>query len=315
MQCKLVHVLPEGSDWIYELKFDGFRALALKTGPTVRILSRNRRNLSSKFPEIVEAVRALPLQDGVIDGEIVALDAAGRPSFQDLQHAGRPGFTARPICFYAFDFLNREGEELTHLPLARRKGLLLRAIHGISDRVRFVEALEGKPKQIIAAICRFKLEGVVAKQIQSRYESNRRSGAWVKYKCGLEQEFVISGYTRGKGRNQPFGAAIVGYYDRGLFRYAGKVGSGFSGAEIRDLLRSCSDLVQMRCPFDHIPHSEGSSWSPGLTATELKSATWLRPEKVCRVRFIEWTRDGHLRHPCFEGLRLDKDAKDVVREG
>jgi bifunctional non-homologous end joining protein LigD len=314
MKCKLVGSLPSGGDWLYELKFDGYRALAIKTGKTVKLLSRNKKDFTSSYPEIVEAVRTLPLREGVIDGEIVALDASGKPSFQALQHASAPGRAPRSICFYAFDLLNWKGKDLTSLPLTRRKQLLLQAVGNGHQCVRVGHALEGEPKAIVAEIRRRQLEGVVAKRVDSKYQPGKRSGVWVKYKCGYEQEFVIGGYTAGKGARQPFGALIVGYYEKETLRYASKVGTGFSEVQIRDLLARFEPLRQSRCPCEAIPKGGGNSWSDGLTAAELRSAVWLKPVLVCRVRFTEWTNDGHLRHPCYEGLREDRNAREVVPE-
>jgi bifunctional non-homologous end joining protein LigD len=148
----------------------------------------------------------------------------------------------------------------------------------------------------------------------SSYEPDKRTGAWSKFKIGFEQEFVIGGYTRDQGSRSSFGALIVGYYDQGKLRYASKVGTGFSHLQIRQIIEKSKPFQQPNCPFDHITESGGTSWSYGLTATERKTAVWLKPVLLCRVRFTEWTSDGHLRHPSFEGLRDDKDPREVVLE-
>ena len=148
----------------------------------------------------------------------------------------------------------------------------------------------------------------------SKYEPDKRTGAWSKFKIGLEQEFVIGGYTRGQGSRSAFGALIVGYYDQGKLRYASKVGTGFSNLQIRQITEKCKPLQRADCPLDQIPDSRGTRWGYGLTAAERKTAVWLNPVLVCRVRFTEWTGDGHLRHPAFEGLREDKDPRKIVRE-
>ena len=193
---------------------------------------------------------------------------------------------------------------MTSLPLRRRKELLREVTGGEQDGVRFVEALDGTPDAILTEICRHSLEGIVAKRTNSKYEPSKRSGAWVRYKCGYEQDFVIGGHTAGKGARQPFGALIVGYYEKETLRYASKVGTGFSEFQIRDLLARFASLRQSRCPFEAIPKGGGTSWSYGLTAAELRSAVWLKPAIICRVRFTEWTCNGHLRHPSFQGLLL-----------
>jgi bifunctional non-homologous end joining protein LigD len=314
MQCKLVDCLPVGSQWRYELKLDGYRTLAIKTAAGTRLISRNQKDLSQQFPEIVAAVAKLNVQEAVIDGEIVAVDKTGKPSFQALQHAGRPRTGGRPILYFAFDLLNLTGKAITSLPLTHRKDLLSQILAGAPDRMRFCGFLEGDPDAILKAIRHDNLEGIVAKLASSRYEPDKRSGAWVKFKCGFTEEFVIGGYTLGHGGRTGFGALIVGYYRDDKLFYASKVGSGFSNLQIRQLVERAASLRQALSPFERIPESDGSSWAYGLTAAERRTAVWLKPTLVCRVRFTEWTRDGHLRHPIFEGMRDDKDVREVVRE-
>ena len=314
MKAKRVDCLPSGEQWRYELKLDGYRAEAIKTSTGVRLISRNEKDLSSDYPEIVEDIRRLPMRQGVLDGEIVAVDASGKPFFQKLQHLGKPGHTSRPILYFAFDILNLEGKPLLSLPLLERKRPLERVLRNARSHVRFVPFLEGEPDRILTEICRNNLEGVVAKLASSAYQPDKRTGAWVKFKCGFAQDFVIGGYTRGQGNRSAFGALIVGYYESGRLRYASKVGTGFSNVQIREFLRLSQPLIQSRPPFEHIPLGQGTSWSYGLTAAELRSSVWLKPVLVCRVRFTEWTMGGHLRHPCFEGLR-HQEAGKVTREG
>jgi bifunctional non-homologous end joining protein LigD len=314
MQAKPVDQLPVGEQWRYELKLDGYRALAIKTAAGVKLISRNENDLSAVYPEIVAGVRLLPLRQGVLDGEIVAVDEAGRPSFQMLQHLGSPGRNSRPILYFAFDLLNLDGRSLLSLPLAERKRLLEDVLRTASPNIRFVPFLEGDADTVLKAIRGTGLEGVVAKLAASRYEPGKRSGAWSKFKTGHEQEFVIGGYTRGRGGRSEFGALIVGYYEQGQLRYASKVGTGFSNRQIREFVAGTEPLRQGQSPFDSIPESDGTSGSYGLTATERKTAVWLKPVLVCRVRFTEWTLEGHLRHPAFEGMRPDKKARDVFRE-
>lgn len=314
MQCKIVDRLPVGEEWRYELKLDGYRAEAVKTAAGVRLISRNQKDLTGDYPELVEAVQALGMREGVLDGEIVAVDASGRPSFQTLQHLGHFGREHRPVFYFAFDLLNLESKSPLALPLVERKELLARTFRDAPSRVRFASFLEGDPNAIAAEICRQNLEGIVAKRANSRYEPDKRSGAWMKWKCGFEQEFVIGGYTRGSGGRTAFGALIVGYHEAGKLRYAAKVGTGFSVAQIRQIIEATKALVQAAPPFEHVPIGKGTSWSYGLTAAEVKTSIWLKPVLVCRVRFTEWTRDGHLRHPTFEGIRADKSPTEVIRE-
>jgi bifunctional non-homologous end joining protein LigD len=173
------------------------------------------------------------MAEGVVDGEIVAVDSDGKPSFQALQHAAAPRRGVRPIYFFAFNLLNLDRKDLTSLSLLERKRLLQETLDGAPAQVRFAGFLEGEPRQIWTEICDLHLEGIVAKVASSRYEPGKRSGAWVKIKCGHEQEFVIGGYTQGKGKRASFGALIVGYRDGGKLRYASKVGTGFSNRQIR----------------------------------------------------------------------------------
>lgn len=312
MQCKLVDRLPAGDQWAYELKLDGYRALAIKNASGVKLISRNKKDLTGDYPEIAEGVRLLTMRTGVLDGEIVAIDESGRPSFQNLQHARTPGGRPRPILFYAFDLLNLEGKSLLSLPLAERKTALEDVMRAAPAGIRFVPFLDGAPDEILDAIQGQGLEGVVAKMKGSKYEPDKRTGAWSKFKIGLEQEFVIGGYTRGQGSRSSFGALVVGYYDQGRLRYASKVGTGFSNLQIRQIIEKAKPLQQAQCPLDHIPESEGSRWGYGLTAAERKTTVWLNPVLVCRVRFTEWTNDGHLRHPTFIGLREDKDPRESL---
>jgi bifunctional non-homologous end joining protein LigD len=241
------------------------------------------------------------------------VDASGKPSFQALQQSGRRR-AAGTILYFAFDLLNFEGKALLGLPLIDRKALLERLLAGAPAKLRFVPFLDGTPDDIITGVSAQELEGIVAKRADSRYEPGKRSGAWVKFKCGFAQEFVIGGYTRGRGANAQLGALIVGYYEGGKLVYASKVGTGFTASQIRSFVENTVALQQAEPPFHRVPIGEPSSWNYCLTASEIKSAVWLKPLLVCRVRFTEWTRDGHLRHPLFGGLRTDKDAENVKRE-
>jgi bifunctional non-homologous end joining protein LigD len=197
MQAKVVDQLPSGKEWLYELKLDGYRVVAVKMGDTVRLISRNENDLTRAYPEVAKGVGQLSLHDGVLDGEIVALDANGKPSFQALQHAPVTGSKPRQVYYYAFDLLNLEGRDTTGLPLVERKRLLEKVLAEAPAHVRFALSFEGDRDTVIAAIREQHLEGIIAKRAHSVYESNKRSGAWVKFKLSHEQEFVIGGYTRG----------------------------------------------------------------------------------------------------------------------
>ena len=247
----------------------------------------------------------------MLDGEIVALDEAGRSSFQLLQSAHQPG-RRPPIQYCVFDLLNVEGADLTSLPLTRRKRLLQPLVPDNQDIIRFSVNIVGDPKQLLAQACRHRLEGLIAKQTDSRYEPGRRSDAWLKIKCLAGQEFVIGGYTQPKGGRLFFGALLVGYYDREKLIFASKVGTGFDHESLRSLHARFQKLKRADCPFANLPEKRGTSG--GLTAGEMTRCTWVEPKLVCQIAFTEWTRDGHLRHPAFLGLREDKNPQEVIRE-
>lgn len=313
MKAKLVVRAPEGSGWIYELKFDGYRALMLKNGTEVQLLSRNQKDLTGKFPELIEPLRALPVEHAIIDGEIVALDGEGRSSFQLLQ--GHDLGERPPICYYAFDLINFDGEDLRAQSLIERKEQLQKVVGTQRDNlVRFSPGLDGDPQEILAQIRARGLEGLIAKRRDSRYESGQRSGAWVKLKIATEQEFVIGGYTPPQGTRQYFGAILVGYYEGKEFMFAGKVGTGFNTRLLNELHRRFQGLKTGECPFVNLPSQRNGRWGQGITRSQMKQCTWLAPKLVCQVKFTEWTRDANLRHPVFLGVREDKRASQVVRE-
>lgn len=289
---------PPRGDWRYELKFDGYRALALKNGRSVRLLSRNAKEL--QFPEIAQAIAGLPNESLALDGEIVALDAQGRPSFQQLQaremHKGRP-----PLYFYIFDLLAEGGQDWTKKPLQQRRTRLQELLQGVSDPLRFSAEIRGNPRKLLEEVRHRGLEGIIGKEAHSIYESGRRSRQWIKLKCVHEQEFVIGGYTPPAGTRLHFGALLVGYYRGNALQFAGKIGTGFTGKTLAMLYGKLRSLQRDESPFQTVPRT-------------MRKANWVAPELVCQIRFSEWTRDGKLRQGAFLGLRKDKRARDVVRE-
>jgi bifunctional non-homologous end joining protein LigD len=305
MTAKVVTALPEGSAWIYEVKLDGYRALLLKHDSRVRILSRNRKPLS--YPEVEAAGRQLKAGSVVLDGEIVAVDRQGRPSFQALQH--RSAHPRHAIVFYTFDVLHLDGEDLTGLPLRERRAHLPGIVKG--SAVLVSQELPGTAEQVIAAVQQLGLEGVIAKRKDSRYEAAQRSGAWVKLKLDKQQEFVIGGYRPG---THGVDALLVGYYDGQALKFAGKVRAGFTPQVRRDVFAQLKPMHQATCPFSDLPNSRTSHWGAGVTAEEMADMQWLKPRLVAQIRFVEWTADGHLRHAAFLGLRRDKAACEVTRE-
>lgn len=312
MKALLVKSPPLG-EWIYEIKFDGFRAMAYRDRRGTRLLSRNNKPFESKFPEVVEAMSELAVTDAVIDGEIVALDAHGRSSFQLLQ-AYDLGQKRPPIIFYAFDLLQLDGRDLQAEPLTVRKAELEKLLEGSPGRVRYSQSLAGDVKALLAHARRLGLEGLIGKRPDSRYEAGQRSGAWIKLKLHREQEFVIGGYTPPAGSRPHFGALLIGVYEGKKLTFAGKVGTGFSTKLLQQLHAQFQRIRTEACPFANLPEKRGARYGTAMTAAEMRRCTWLKPALVAQIKFAEWTRDDRLRQPVFLGLRADKSAREVVRE-
>jgi bifunctional non-homologous end joining protein LigD len=307
MLATLASRAPEGPEWLFEVKYDGVRVLAERRGDAVTLLGRSGQVVTGRYPEIVSALRALAFDRFLMDGEIVALDARGVPSFQRLQARmglTRPGDVARamaavPVEAVFFDCLALEGHDLRRVPLAARKACLQRVLPPLGV-ARFGDHVEGSGPAFLEAAAEARLEGIVAKRAASAYVA-RRSDAWLKIKCQHRQEFVIGGYTDPRGRRARFGALHVGLYDRGHLVYVSKVGTGFDGAELERLWRRLEPLGRETSPFD--------VGTPGG-----RGHHWVEPRLVCEVRFTEWTRDGGLRHPTYLGLRDDKRPEDCRPE-
>jgi bifunctional non-homologous end joining protein LigD len=314
MKAVLVDKLPRGEDWICELKFDGVRAVAVKIDEEVTLFSRSRQNLMLKYYEVAQSLKKLPADSAVLDGEMVALDSQGRPSFQLLQ-AYHMSHEKPPLIYYVFDLLNVDGKDLLKLPLETRKKAAQELLRGMAPNVRFSSGINADSEKLMRELQKRGLEGLVAKRAGSRYEPGRRSGAWVKFKWTNQQEFVIGGFTEPRGSRSNFGALLVGYYEGGRLFFAGKVGTGFGQELLASLHRRFQPLVRRGCPFANLPEKRGSGrFGAGLTASQMRRCIWLEPRLVCEVRFAEWTRDHHLRQPAFLGLREDKSPRDVVRE-
>lgn len=312
MKALAVEQVPAGK-WRLEIKFDGYRALALIRPGSVTLWSRNRKNLSADYPEVTAALRRLRCRDAVIDGELVALDAAGRSSFQLLQQRSTRG-ARPPLHFYAFDLLRLNGRSLLETPLEKRQATLAKLVGRGTDVVRLSPVFDVPPEQLLAAAREQQLEGIIAKRAGSAYEPGRRSGAWLKCRLAAEQEFVIGGLTEPQGSRAHFGALLVGYYETGKLLCAGKVGTGFDAKRLREIAARLQPMRIEACPFANLPATRRSRFGAGLTAAALRRVTWVKPAVVCQVRFTEWTDDGMLRHPVFLGLREDKKARDVRRE-
>jgi bifunctional non-homologous end joining protein LigD len=312
MKAKLVE-RPQPGDWIYEIKLDGFRALAIKNGNEVKLLSRNNKELGGKFPEVTRAIAKIKARDFIIDGEIVALEESGRSSFQLLQ-AYDLGEARPPIIFYAFDLLRLNGKDFRRDSLTIRKAALENFLAKPPECVRYSASLEGPVQNLLEQARKLGLEGLIGKRKDSLYETGQRTGSWIKLKITLEQELVIGGFTNPQGSRKFIGALLVGYFEKGKFLFAGKVGTGFNEASLRALYRELDKIRIPNCPFANLPEPKGSRYSPGLTASEMRKCHWVQPKLVAQIRYTEWTRDTKLRHPVYLGLRHDKSAKEVVRE-
>ena len=309
MKAKPAARIPSGDDWLLELKFDGYRFLATKGGDAIHLWSRTKNDFSLRFPQIADAVRTLPCDTAILDGELVVSDEQGRPSFQLIQNAGEN----TPVQGFVFDLLHVDGDDLRQRTLAERRERLADLIKGCAP-LYFSAELTGDPDAVLAEIASRGLEGIVAKRRSSHYEAGRRSGAWVKVKCLREQEFVIGGFTPPKGTRECFGALLVGCYRGRKLVFAGKVGTGFDSRRLRTLHEAMSALRAAKCPFLDLPRPRSSRWSQPLTRVEMAHCTWIKPTLICQVRFAEWTDDAVLRQPAFLGMREDKTAADVVRE-
>jgi DNA ligase D-like protein (predicted ligase) len=298
--------LPEGDDWIYELKLDGFRAVAFKTAGKVYLRSRNDKDFTVKHPPIVKALASMP-DDTVIDGEIVVLEA-GRPSFNALQNHGS---STTHLYYYVFDVMITAGQDLTAQPLAERREVLHRQVLSkLADPIRESPELAASLPDLIQSVKAQGLEGLVAKRRDSRYEPGQRSGAWRKMRVNQGQPFVIAGYTPGP-RN--FDALIFGYYDSDQLIYVARTRNGFTPASREALFRRFEGLETTECPFTNLPEAKGGRWGEGLTAAKMEECRWLKPVLVGQFEFLEWTPDNHLRHSRFLRLREDSQAADVGR--
>jgi bifunctional non-homologous end joining protein LigD len=313
MKPRLLDAPPTAGDWLYELKFDGIRLIAVKKGEKVNLISRNENELAARFPEVAADVGGLLIDDCVIDGEVVALDEKGGSSFQLLQAHEMEGRRA-PIFYYVFDLLQAAGKSLIGLPVERRKELLASLCAEAGGSIRFSGEIGGDPVALLREVKRLGLEGVIGKQRGSVYEPGRRSGVWIKLKCVNEQEFVIGGFTPPQGARKHFGAVLVGYYENKRFLFAGKVGTGFDTKSLASMHKKFMNEKRENCPFADLPSKQGGQWVLGITPSMMRKIQWVNPVFVCQVRFAEWTRDGKLRQPVFLGLREDKKPKEVVRE-
>jgi DNA ligase D-like protein (predicted ligase) len=300
--------LPEGSDWAYELKLDGYRAVGIKTNGRVQLRSRNNKDFSAKYSGVAKALTGLP-DETVIDGEIVVLDESGRPSFNALQNYSS---SSLPILYYVFDVLVLSGRNLMSETLATRRDLLRSDVLALlKEPVRECPELNASLSDVINAVRAHGLEGVVAKKLTSVYEPGRRSGAWRKMRINKGQEFVIGGYTQGP---KNFDALIFGYYEDGKLLYAGRTRNGFTPTLRQQLNKRFRELEISECPFANLPEARSGRWGLGLTAEKMRDCRWVRPELVGQFEYVEWTPDDHLRHSRFVELREHASSLNVRRE-
>jgi bifunctional non-homologous end joining protein LigD len=292
--------VPGGSGWLFEVKFDGYRAVSYISGGDARLVSRNGKDLTERFGEVARQIGpAIKTPYAVVDGEVARLDSNGRASFSELQRG------TGPLVYYVFDLLEADGVPLVDLPLEERRARLRKLLDSRSRTVLWSEDFPDG-RLLLDAAAEQGLEGVIAKRLDSRYLEGRRTRDWLKVKVQRDQEFVVAGYTRGTGRRAgTFGSLVLAVHDDGALRYVGNVGTGFDDAEIRKLLELLAPLHRTTPPFAE---------APKMPRVRKGDVQWVEPRLVARVRFGEWTHDGHLRHPSYLGLRDDKNAADVVAE-
>jgi bifunctional non-homologous end joining protein LigD len=317
-------------DWLYEIKWDGYRVEAVVRDGTIKLWTRSLKDAETYFPNLLSPPTWIDAKEAIVDGEVVALDDEGRPDFSLLQERisgarGGPakgvaargaaargaakGAPAGPLVYQVFDLLYLDGRSLLAVPLEDRKRLL-RSVLRETSRVRFASHVVGEGRAFMAAAEARGLEGVVAKLRRSRYEPGRRTTAWLKLKIRPEQELVVGGWTPGEGNARDLGAVAVGVYEDGKLRFAGKVGSGFTGATRKALLAAMRPLVADAPPFDPAPPQDYR----GRWGGDLDGVTWIRPELVIRAELGGWTRDGHVRQTAFKGIERGRDPRTVVRE-
>jgi bifunctional non-homologous end joining protein LigD len=291
---------PRGEDWIHEIKFDGYRVLAWLDRDGVRLFTRNRKDWTDRFPAVAEVLAGLDRPGTVLDGEVSVELADGRTSFQALQNAGSGGGVLR---FHVFDVLYLDGKSVLDRPQLERKALVRDLVHGLPEPVRYSDHVVGSGPAFHAQACRHGLEGIISKRASAPYRGGRGRD-WLKVKCLSEQEFVVGGHTAPSGSRKGLGALHVGVFDpEGVFRYRGKVGTGFNASSLKQLRGRLDPLQRKTSPFDD-----------GPTGAAARGSRWVEPQLVVQVSFAEITQDGRLRHPVYRGIREDKDARDVRDE-
>jgi DNA ligase D-like protein (predicted ligase) len=306
MDCLPVSRLPEGPEWTYEIKLDGYRLEVVQSAGRTTLYSRRRNVLNQKFHYIASALKDLP-DETVIDGELVALSPDGRPDFNLLQNFRS---AESRIVYYAFDILIHKQRDLTDLPLSERRTILKNLIEP-GEHVALSEVSDRSASEMLKFIKSYGLEGAVAKRSDSVYQPGQRTGLWSKYRINLGQEFVVGGYIPS---HLGVDSLVVGFYRGKDLIYAARVRAGLVPATRREVFERIKHLKTPECPFANLPELAAGRWGQGLTAEKMKECVWLRPEVVAQIQFLEWTGADHLRHTKFVGLRDDKDPSKVVRE-
>lgn len=307
MECLSVSRLPEDSNFLWEVKFDGYRAVAVKSRTGLTLFSRRGKSFKRQFPSIVDGLADLP-EGTVVDGELVAIDESGRPDFNLLQNFRAE---ASRIHYYVFDLLCWQGRDLTRLALIERRALLKGFLAVQDKRIRIVNYVEATPNDLLAAVREQRLEGIVGKQKDSHYQPGKRSAAWIKYRVNRGQEFVIGSYFP---RPHGIDSLIVGYYDGDKLMYVARTRSGFVPASRRQVFSKLKHLVTPVCPFANLPETRRSRFGEELNAEKMKKAVWLKPQAAVQIEFLEWTEGDRLRHSKFAGFREDKNPRSVVKE-
>lgn len=296
----LVDKTPEGSQWLHEIKFDGYRILAFKNGSKVVLKSRSNKDWTSNLQSIAEAILQLPFKKIILDGEVVVLDSEGRSNFQLLQNSLKNNKQAQ-LHYFLFDLLYFEGFDLREIALIERKAILKNILAAQIPSLHYSDHIMSEGKELYEYSCGYALEGIISKRAQSPYLS-KRTKDWLKIKCLKRQEFVIGGYTSPKRNSLYFGALLLGVYDnKGKLNFSGKVGTGFTQKTAAAIYQLLVENKASSNPFNSKP--------PGYSKIH-----WVQPHLVCEIEFTEWTEGDHLRHPSFKGMRLDKKATEVLRE-
>ena len=298
----------DSGEWLFEIKWDGYRALAFLNKKKVELRSRNDKSFNKKFYPLIASLMSWNI-NAIVDGEVVVIDEYGISNFGALQNWRSEA--DGELMFYVFDVLWLDGKNLTDQPLIMRREVL-KAIMPSDNLIRLSEAFEGSGTDFFEAAKKMGLEGIIAKKLDGKYYPGNRTKEWLKVKAQKRQEMVIGGYTKNKNSGKAFSSILVGVFDKGALIYTGKVGTGFNAKIQQEMLNQFKPLVVTETPFSYLPDiNKPSHFRPNPTEAE---AFWLKPELVCEVTFAEMTRDGIMRHPSFRGIRMDKNAKDVIRE-